>query len=320
MFRILCLDGGGIKGVFTAAALARMEDQTKEDIINHFDLIVGTSTGGILAIGLAMGLSAHDLLTFYRERGSVIFPATSLVERSAGLLRQLFIGPKLSHSVLRRELAAVLQTRKFGEAKCRLAIPTYDAVAGRIYIFKTSHAPGLANDVQVSAIDVALATSAAPTYFAAAATEDDGRFVDGGVWANSPVMIGIVEAVVFLGIPLSEIDVLSVGTTSQPFSIAKNGSASVLKWNVGLVNLMFEAQAESAQAQAKLLVEGRVHRVNFTATEGRFSLDDANPAAIGDLANLGRKEVEKRANATVISERFLNGNHVKRFEPLQAVT
>src|SRR5262249_46139902 len=240
MFRVLCLDGGGIKGVFTAAALARMEDQTKHQVIKHFDLIVGTSTGGILAIGLAMGLSPHELLAFYRKRGPVIFPATSLVRRSTGLFRQLFIGPKLSHTVLRRELAAVLQSRKFGEAKCRLAIPSYDAIAGRIYIFKTSHAPGLANDIHVPALDVALATSAAPTYFAAAATEGDGRFVDGGVWANNPVMIGIVEAVAFLRIPLSDVDILSVGTTTQPFSIAKNQDASALKWNIGLVNLMFE--------------------------------------------------------------------------------
>jgi patatin-like phospholipase/acyl hydrolase len=57
VFRILCLDGGGIKGVFTAAALARVEDQTKKRIVDHFDLICGTSTGGILAIGLGMGLS-----------------------------------------------------------------------------------------------------------------------------------------------------------------------------------------------------------------------------------------------------------------------
>ena len=70
MFRILSLDGGGIKGVFTAAVLASFEADTKLKIIDHFDLIAGTSTGGILAIGLAMGLTAEELLNFYRERGA----------------------------------------------------------------------------------------------------------------------------------------------------------------------------------------------------------------------------------------------------------
>jgi Patatin-like phospholipase len=88
MFRILSLDGGGIKGVFTASVLASIEADTKLKIADHFDLIAGTSTGGILAIGLAMGLSAEELLGFYRERGPKIFPATSLIERTAGLLRQ----------------------------------------------------------------------------------------------------------------------------------------------------------------------------------------------------------------------------------------
>jgi patatin-like phospholipase/acyl hydrolase len=159
MFRILCLDGGGIKGVFTAAALARIEDQTKMKILDHFDLICGTSTGGILAIGLGLGLSAEELLQFYHKRGPVIFPATSLVNRSRGLLRQLFFGPKLSHEVLKGELSAVLKARKFGHAQCRLAIPTYDAVQGRIYVFKTAHDPRFVNDIETPAVDIALATS-----------------------------------------------------------------------------------------------------------------------------------------------------------------
>jgi uncharacterized protein len=162
MFRILCLDGGGIKGVFTAAALARIEDQTKRKIVDYFDLISGTSTGGILAIGLGMGLSAAELLNFYQTRGPAIFPVTSMIERSTGFLRQFFFGPKLSHNVLKQELSAVLKDRKFGEAKCRLAIPSYDAVAGRIYVFKTAHDPRLLNDIHTPAVDVALATSAAP--------------------------------------------------------------------------------------------------------------------------------------------------------------
>jgi patatin-like phospholipase/acyl hydrolase len=321
MFRILCLDGGGIKGVFTASVLARLEEQTKSTIVEHFDLVVGTSTGGILALGLSLGLTAQQLLTFYQERGPLIFPNTSLVSRSAGLFRQLFLGPKLSQSVLRRELSAVLNDRKLGDAKCRLVVPSYDAVASRIYLFKTYHAPGLVNDLAVLATDVALATSAAPTYFAAA-NGGYGRFVDGGVWANCPVMVGIVEAAAFLKIPLSEIDILSIGATSSSFSIAKDRNSSALQWNVGLVDLLFEAQTQANLSYAELLLSGRLHRINFLATEGRFSLDDASADAIGDLANLGRREVEKKEHVSAITERFINGEKAVPFmpyEPLQPV-
>jgi patatin-like phospholipase/acyl hydrolase len=317
MFRILCLDGGGIKGVFTAAALARIEDQTKSRIVDHFDLICGTSTGGIIAVGLAMGLSAQTLLDFYRERGPHIFPTMGLVGRTFGILRQLFVGPKLSHAILRRELHSVLGDSRFGEARCRLAIPSYDAVRSRIYVFKTPHHPRFVNDRDTFAVDVALATSAAPTYFAAASTQQGGRFVDGGVWANSPVMVALVEAVSFLNVPLADIDLLTIGTTTEPFSIAKNEAASALKWNIGLVDLMFEAQSEAAQAQVGLLLDGRVHRINFQSTANRFSLDNANETAIADLTNLGRTEVERKVHTEVIVRRFVNGVAAAKYKPLE---
>jgi patatin-like phospholipase/acyl hydrolase len=199
-----------------------------------------------------------------------------------------------------------------------LATPSYDAVYGRIYVFKTAHDKRFVNDIDTPAVEVALATSAAPTYFAAAAVERDGKFVDGGVWANCPVVVALVEAVSFSNVPLAEIDILSIGTTTEPFSIANNEKASALKWNVGLVNLMFEAQAEAALAQARLLRD-RLHRVNFLSTAGRFSLDNASEKAITDLANLGRKEVEKREHTDVIWRRFVNGTPATPFQPTQIV-
>ncbi len=123
-----------------------------------------------------MGLSAEDLLEFYRKRGLVIFLTMSLVERSLGLLRQLFVGPKLSREILKRELSADLKDGRFGEARCRLAIPSYHAVRGRIYVSKTPHNSSLVNDIDTPAVDVALATSAAPTYFAAASANRDAGF------------------------------------------------------------------------------------------------------------------------------------------------
>ena len=281
-----------------------------------FDLICGTSTGGILAIGLSLGLSARELLDFYRGRGPAIFPGTSLVERTANVFRQFFLGPKFSQDALRRQIVAILGDRKFGEARCRLAIPSYDAVAGRIYIFKTAHDPRFVNDVGLPAVEVALATSAAPTYFQAARAGQFGKYVDGGVWANCPAMVGLVEAISFLKVPLGEIRVLSVGTTSEPFNISKNSKESAARWNVGFVNLMFEAQMEATTTQVGLLLGDRMHRINYVAPPGRFSLDDASADAINDLAGPGEAEAQKKAHTDVVFRELVNGTPAAVFQPL----
>ena len=300
-FRILALDGGGIKGTFSAAVLAALEDATQCRCADHFDLIAGTSTGGIIALGLALGMTAQEIASFYEEHGPAIFPSSSLASRSTGIFRQLFLGPKHSHATLREKLSLVLGDRTFGDSKVRLVIPTYDAINGRNFVLKTAHHPRFVFDVSAPAVDVALATSAAPTYFEAAPfpAHANSSYVDGGVWANCPVMVGLMEAICFLDVSVDVIDILSIGTTTTPFSIAEHTRSSALRWNTGLVNLMFEAQVEAALAQASLLTKGRLHRINTLVRAGDFSLDDARPEMIRQLIVRGRaRGVQKRAPAS----------------------
>jgi patatin-like phospholipase/acyl hydrolase len=91
---------------------------------DHFDLISGTSTGGILAIGLGMGLSATEMLQFYKQRGPHIFPVTGFGRKFGRALRQV-MQPKYSGEILRRELLSAFKEKKFGESQVRLVIPTY---------------------------------------------------------------------------------------------------------------------------------------------------------------------------------------------------
>jgi uncharacterized protein len=312
MFRILSLDGGGIKGAFTASVLAAIEDEIQEPIGEYFDLIAGTSTGGILALGLGFRIPAKTILEFYRDMGPKIFPATGRL-RFAGLLRQLFT-TKYSYRPLRTALVDVLgDQKKLGESKNRLIIPTYDAKDGRTYVFKTAHYPRF-NDINALAVDVACATSAAPTYFASAPFKGS-RFVDGGVWANSPVLMAVVEAISVLNVPVDQIDVLSIGTTAARFNIAKNRSAGIIKWNVGMINLMFEAQAETAFKQARLLLKKRVFRIDASTEPGEFSLDDARPEKIAQLMSLGRDEAVKKENRDAVKTRFVSAPKAKQFVP-----
>ncbi|WP_277983574.1 CBASS cGAMP-activated phospholipase [Sphingomonas faeni] len=312
-FRILALDGGGIKGAFTAAVLASLEAKTGKRASDHFDLITGTSTGGILAIGLGLGFSATELRDFYVKRGPTIFPSTNVQSR-LGSFRQLF-RPKHSHEVLRDELTAILGDKRLRDSVNRLAIPTYDAVAGRIYIMKTCHCEGLTNDGPAKAADVALATSAAPTYYAAArfSHHQGASYVDGGVWANCPAMVGVTEALAFLRQQPANIDVLSIGTTSSPFNIANQRNAGALGWNVGIISLMFEAQVEAARTQAKLIAGG-FHRIDASVPSDQYTLDRANPDTIERLASLGDGEGRKAANLAVVNARFLDGLHAPKYK------
>lgn len=297
--------------------LAALEQDTGKAAVDYFDLIVGTSTGGVIALGLGWGKSAAEIVEFYRNHGPTIFPGTSLVERATGLWNQLW-GPKHSHDVLRESVTQVLGSKRFGESKCRLVIPTYDAIGGQLFLLKTAHHERFRYDYKALAVDVALATSAAPTYFKASPfPEHQGAsYVDGGVWANCPAMVGITEAHSFLNIPLDEIEVLSIGTTTSPFNIAKNVNSGIVQYNAGLIDLMFNAQVEAARAQANLLLKGRLHRIDFVASPGQFSLDNASPEKIDQLIQLGRSEAVKKANLDVVKSRFLNDTPAAKFEPL----
>src|SRR3954451_14990364 len=164
MFRILSLAGGGLMGAFSASVLATLERTTGRRIVDHFDLITGTSTGGIIAIGLAMGASAEQILQFYLERGASIFPPARGVGGWLKTVRNLR-RPKFSPEALREAVASVVGDQPLGAAKTRLAIPAYNSSMGRIYVFKTPHHPDRQQDRDLPAVDVALATSAAPTYF-----------------------------------------------------------------------------------------------------------------------------------------------------------
>ena len=312
MFRILSLDGGGIKGAFTASVLATLEQMTGLRAVDHFDLIAGTSTGGIIAIGLAMGIPASEIRDFYKEHGPTIFPATGL----RGRFWQLF-KPKYSHAPLRAALSEILGQRRFGEAQTRLVIPTYDAVSNRIYIMKTAHHPHFVQEIDAPAVEVALATSAAPTYFQAAALSNQygSSYVDGGVWANCPALVGVTEAIGFLGQSSESIDVLSIGATSSTFSIADRKQSGIGQWNVGILNLIMEAQAEAARAQAGLLARGNLLRINKDVPPGRYALDTAAPATIAELIKLGNAAAAERKKLEAVTNRFLNGSKCAPFVP-----
>ncbi len=274
-FQILALDGGGIKGLFSAAFLSKLEDDLNTKIADHFDLIVGTSTGGIIALGLGLGLSPKDLVEFYFTKGPQIFQKIPLYTTIRNLLFAKYSG-KTIESVFQE--GKCFGGKLLGESKKRLVIPSYNIDTNDVYVFKTAHHERFKRDYKVPAWKIARATSAAPTFFPISNNVDSIRLVDGGVWANNPAMVGLFEAIAVLDIPLSDVRIFSVGTTEElkqsPRILGKFGGWPF--WANTAVELIMQAQSVGISAQLKLLLKENFVRVNPKVPAGLFGLDKMN--------------------------------------------
>lgn len=192
-FRILALDGGGVRGACTAAFLTRLEDGLDAPIARYFDLICGTSTGGILALGLATEHPAAELLELYQARADVLFRRRYpwLPKLAAMAVDSLYLNEGL-HAELRDVLGS---ETTLGSAVTRVCVPAMNVTTGRATVFKTRHMADLERDHLLPMWRVAAATAAAPIYFDPVEIPGCGHYVDGGLWANTPATVGILEAI-----------------------------------------------------------------------------------------------------------------------------
>jgi uncharacterized protein len=303
-FRILALDGGGLRGTFTAAVLSKWDDMLKSgggnSLVSHFDLVAGTSTGAILAIGLGLGISPKKILDFYRSKGPFIFPKDRKLRH--------WLRSKHDSASLRQMLQEVYGDRKLSESNCRLVLPTVRAVRGVAEAVTTPHSMDRTAFRDISSVDAALASSAAPTYFDEAQWQGPivpEEFLDGGVWANNPILPALAESVRHLKIPLDRIDVLSVGTLSSESDFKKALGEGKGGWALHSVDLFFAAQEHGALLLADGFLGPTRHlRVN-QQTPVQIKLDDAE--AIDEMAARGN-DAAKDSFFSVRS-RFLDGMH-----------
>jgi hypothetical protein len=191
-----------------------MEDSLGGPIAEYFDLIAGTSTGGIIAIGLGLGLSAGEILQLYLENARRIFP------RPLGMGFSGIFGAKYVGTALREVLTEAFGDRRLGDSRQRLLIPSLNLATEHVHLYKTSHHSGLFNDYKVLAVEAALATVAAPTYFPIHLSPEGTPFINGSVWAHNPSGLAIIEAIGILGWPRDEIRLLSLGCISSPMEIS----------------------------------------------------------------------------------------------------
>jgi patatin-like phospholipase/acyl hydrolase len=276
-FQVLSLDGGGLKGIFTASFLAGWESAQGRSVNTHFDLIAGTSTGGIIALGLGLGLSASEILKFYLDEAENIFPRRAFAEA------RHWLAVKHDAAGLETALAKYFGDRRLGDCTKPLLIPAYYPKLGDVYIFKTPHHRRLQNDFRELVRDVARATSAAPTYFDPFNGESGVELVDGGVWANNPVMLAVTEALGYFGKLPAQVAALRVGTTTEVVatrSLPESGGK--LPMAKAVLDFMMRGQERSASNMAlHVLSKHRYHEVNVTTAPGDFALDKLSEELVG---------------------------------------
>lgn len=286
--RILAIDGGGIKGTIPAAFLSTIENTTGKRIVDHFDLIAGTSTGGIIALGLGLGLTATEILGFYENDGPRIFAqegvkpsrwgkTTGFLKNKARGARQILL-PKYDANALRASLVKVFGNQVMGDSQTRLLIPAFDRQRRDIHVFKTAHNQRFCIDWRERVVDVALATAAAPTYLPGHNLSSGVSLLDGGIWANNPVGLAVVEAISTLEWSRDELYVLSIGCSEEAIAIPENSGYLGLAFK--MADIFMLGQSRGANGTAKLLTghsdrNPRFFRYQPIAATGEFCLDGA---------------------------------------------
>ena len=326
-FQILSLIGGGIRGAFVTSYLKEMEQKLGKPLADCFDLIAGTSTGGIVAAGLALGMSAERMHQFYVDYGASIFterepyrakgiyrpffPLISWIfkKRTGGDLASAFRS-RFCHFALEAAFAEGFGEKTLGDIECtRLIMPSVNLTKGEPHVFRSRHLPKAIHDRDIRIADAVIASTAAPSYFPHRQIKGNS-YVDGGVWASDPSLLAVAEAIRIqqfskqldpdAPIVTNDIHLLSVGTGHADFSLSPPGAdAGLLFWASRVADVMTTAQSQGVHLPVKFFLGDRYRHVNFKMTQ-KWGLDQVQ--FIPELFAMG----EKRAAETfdTINEEF----------------
>ncbi len=306
--RILSMDGGGIRGIIPALILAEIEGRTGKAVAELFNLLAGTSTGGILACGFCKpssaggALSALDLVGLYEKRGREIFSRSFWhgVTSVGGIADE-----KYAADGLEKALQEVLNDAEIKDARADLLVTAYEIERRDAFFFKSRSARVNA-EKNFLMRDAARATSAAPTYFEPARVANRGKtqvfsLVDGGVFANNPSLCAFAEAKVIYP-EADDYLVVSIGTgemaRSIPYDAAKNWGLS--GWVRPLISVIFDGVADTVHYQLQQLLpdredgEKRYFRFQTKLDEGNDDMDDASPSNIRALRYTAERIIQQQ--------------------------
>jgi len=304
MIDVLSIDGGGIRGLIPALVLRHVEEQTGQPIADLFDLIAGTSTGGILALGLTVPeegaspgnespsprYSAEALAALYRDRGEDIFDRSLWQRLTSGF--GLF-DTKYDHAGLVSVLEAYFGDEPMGAAVTDVMVSAYDIQAREPFYFMSWRAP----DDAVPMRRAGRATSAAPTYFEPARVAVGSRqrvLVDGGVFANNPAVSAYAEA--RKRYPDEEIRVVSIGTgtSTAPIPYDEARGWGKIGWAIEIIDIVFDGSSDAADYQLRHVLGDRFERFQEPLEAANDAMDDVSPENLDALARDAERLMEVR--------------------------
>jgi uncharacterized protein len=337
-YRVLSLDGGGMRGLYTASVLDELSNRfaggsnCQLDIGKGFDMIVGTSTGGILACALVAGIPTKQVIRLYRGQGPHIFKSPIPTQKKRQLfswaLKNINRAANSSGS-LKKALDGVFGNRTiesvYNDRKIGLCVTAVNMSNHESRVFKTPHNPKKHADNGRKLVDVCLATSAAPIVFPIATLNDPEdysnteAFVDGGLWANNPILVALIEAIE-MSSPKQPIEILSIGTCLPPAGqsiLESNSNKGLFYWKVGVtaLELSMDAQAAGYNYMAMFLCKSfsqlgkdiTVLRFPQTSPSSEqalhLGLDSSTKEACNILTNLGHADGKRVHGMTTRSEK-----------------
>lgn len=263
-YHVLALSGGGYRALYSATVLAELEQALGQPLAKHFDLICGTSAGGMLAMGLAAEIPAIELKQLFENQGARIFGSRSLARKLFGFWWRA----KHDSEGLKEVLEERFGDMTVGDLKHRVLIPAVNCTTGRGQFFKTPHHKSFELDHRMRVTEVALATAAAPVYFPLS-KNDRGIFADGGLVGNAPGLFGLHEVRQFL-VPGQEVKVrvLAIGTMTIGATVrgAANRDRGFFRWRGDLFDLVISAQESSVDYMLRQLLGSDYYTIDDKVT------------------------------------------------------
>lgn len=327
-FQILSISGGGYRGLYAAAVLVALEEKAGKPLGRCFDLIAGTSIGGVIGLCLAHERPMPEVLQAFRKHGTRIFsnrPAPRTWWGIGSDLCRMVFKPKYQAKGLQTALEDMLGMETIlGDALHPVIVPTVNVTTGKPQFFKTPHHKRFQTDWKVRVVDVAMATSAAPTIFPLAKV-GSSYFADGGLYANSPELSALHEATHFLEISEQDVHVLSVGTTTSQFSFSHviGQNLGVAKWMIGnrLVSMIISSQQQYEQNMMRHRLGNRYIRIDENQSKEQqedLGLDVATLPAQEMLTALGQESAKKALGDSRLAEVLAYNARVPKFHPDQS--
>jgi patatin-like phospholipase/acyl hydrolase len=288
-FKILSIDGGGLRGLIPLLILKYVEEKTGKKIWELFDLIVGTSTGGIVAAGLTATddkketlLTIEQIIDLYTKNADVIFPKKSGIGKIFNGVKSIFV-PKYSPVGLDNLLKKYFKETKLSDTLKPICVTSYDLMNNEVSIFKSRKSQEISQNPYL--YEICRATSAAPTYFPSYSMIWNNKkrtMIDGGVYVNNPTLVGISDALknrYGRKVKLKDLKVLSLGTGTHSSNLGVKNTPNwgIIEWAKPITDVMMQSSSRAVDYQVNLLVDDYL-RLQIEIGDEKFSsMSDSSP-------------------------------------------